>query len=403
MIKILQTILLAVGPLWVCGQDSLLIIAGVEQAVALAMNNNAALKSVRSEQEKAIHLQGTALDIGKTGIYHSYDGNNLAPNDRALRVFGVYQTIPFPTTFSQKDKLLKIQAEKVMFQYELQQWRLKKEVSQAYYDWIFIGNKLRHYQYLDSIFLSFSEAARRRYEVGETTYLEEITARNYYKQHHLQLLQAEEELKIAYERIIGLVQAGRSIQLVHQPLERINWGQPSSSSTPLHHILGVQIDEMEAEWQVSKSQFLPGISLEYFRGFGIGENSQDFNGYSIGLAIPLWTKPYHKYQQAMKVEVERAGHLQMDYEKQRLAKQAELKAKLEKYATSIQYFESEGLPTAEEIQQVAKESYYAGEIDYMDYTRSLETATQTYIQYLNDLNQYNQTYISLFYLADLKM
>ncbi len=399
MIKILQITLLSLGPLWAFGQDSLLVITHVEQAIALAVDHNAALKSVRSEREKAIHLQGTALDIGKTGIYHSYDANNLAPNDRALRVFGIRQTLPFPTTFSHRDRLLKVQAEKAMFQYELRQWQLKKEVSQAYYEWLFTSNKLRHYQYLDSIFYRFSVAAQQRYQVGETTYLEDITARNHYQQHHLQLLQTKEELKMAFEKIIGLLQADRSIQLVHTPLEKINWTQ-SSSLTPLHHILGAEVNEMEAEWKVSRGEFLPGISLEYFRGFGIGEGRQNFNGYSVGLEIPLWIKPYHKYQQAMKVEVDRATHLLQDYEKRRTARQAELEARLEKYAASLQYFETEGLPSAQEIQQVASESYYAGEVDYMDYTKSLEIAARTYIQYLQDLNQYNQTFITLFYLAD---
>lgn len=399
MIKTLQIILLSLGPLWVFGQDSLLAITHVEQAIAIAMDHNAALKSVRSEREKAIHLQGTALDIGKTGIYHSYDANNLAPNDRALRVLGIQQTLPFPTVFSQRDRLLKVQAEKAMFQYELRQWQLKKEVSRAYYEWLFASNKLQHYQYLDSIFHRFSMAAQRRYQVGETTYLEEITARNYYKQHPLQHQQAEEELRMAFERVIGLLQADRSIHMVHKPLEKVQWTR-SSSLTPLHHILGAEVNEMEAEWRVSKSKFLPGISLEYFRGFGIGEGRQNFNGYSVGLEIPIWVKPYHKYQQAMKVEVDRAAHLLQDYEKRRTAKEAELEAGLEKYATSVQYFETEGLPSAQEIQQVATESYYAGEVDYMEYTRSLEIVTRTYLQYLQDLNQYNQTYIALFYLAD---
>ncbi len=402
MCRILWILLLSVLSVVMYAQSDVVVIDDLDQAIALAIDNNAALKAIRRQQEQTVLRQGTAGDIGKTSVYHSYDANNLAPNDRALRVFGVYQTVPFPTVFSEKERLYRIQAEKALLNYDLERWKLEKEVSQAWYECVLRKDKLRLYTYLDSIFSAFSEAAATRYEVGETTYLEKITAKNHYQQQLLKRRQGEEELKIAYDRLKGLLQLDQDLVVTEASLKKTDRMLPSSGQSPVHKILNIQVNEMDAQWRVMKSQTMPDISIEYFRGFGIGENSRNFDGYMIGLEIPLWVKPFHKNHQVMKMEVEKAGYTRLDYEKRFSARYAELKALLGKYERSIAYFENEGLPAADEIRQVALQSYYAGEIDYMDYIRSLETATQTSIQYLEDLNRYNQTFISLYYLTDIK-
>ena len=383
------------------GQDSTVHINNLDEALALAIDHNALLKSTLQRQKQARLLEGTTSDIGKTSIFHSYDANNRSPDGKALRVYGISQKIPFPTTFTNKGKLNKINSERARFEYERELWQLKKEVSMAYYDWVYINNTLNQYLYLDSIYESFSKAAALRYDVGESTYLEKITAANYYKQQGLKITQTREELNVTYNRLSGLLQADADIVLGDVTLEAINWTLPELHPTPEYNLLKTFENEKSIEWKLTKSLNSPDLSVEYFKGFTGGADSQNFSGYSIGLDIPLWIRPGHKRSQARKVEIDIARDGLVNYEKRIYTKREELKATLRKFEKSLQYYENDGLPMALNIKEVATKSYYEGEIGYMQYIQSLESITQTMILYLEDLNRYNRAYISLFYLTDI--
>ncbi len=378
-----------------------LVIENLEQVLELAIQHNSALKMAKSVEQEARQREGAISDIGKTGIYHSYDANNLAPNDRAVRVYGIYQKLPFPTTFARRSDLYQRRIEQASSGYDLEVWRLKEAISKSYYSLIFYQNLLHHHIYLDSIFLAFSSAADKRYEVGESTYLEKISARNKFQQQRIIKDQGLETVTMAYNRLAGLVQAGRPIVVTKVEMEKLEWPQDATQVPPGQETLNAGINVAKAQWSVSRSNSLPDITLEYFRGFGIGENRQNFNGYMIGLEVPIWFKPYHKRNQAMKIRTDQALFDRADYEVRLIAKRRELQAELQKYETSINYFENEGLPLAGEIQMAATKSYYEGEIGYMNYIQSLEEVARSHIQYLDDLNNYNQTYISLYYLTEI--
>lgn len=57
----------------------------------------------------------------------------------------------------------------------LTQKDLAKEVNSAYFDLIFAVNKRKFYK-KDSLYTNYEEAARARYDAGETNYLEKISA-----------------------------------------------------------------------------------------------------------------------------------------------------------------------------------------------------------------------------------
>jgi len=76
-----------------------------------------------------------------------------------------------------------------------------------------------------------------------------------------------------------------------------------------------------------------------------------------------------------------------------------LNAKLIKQEKALKYYEEEGTVISDEILKTATLSFKNGEINYFQYILSLENAYEIKLDYLNSLNDYNQTVIAINYLT----
>ena len=88
-----------------------------------------------------------------------------------------------------------------------------------------------------------------------------------------------------------------------------------------------------------------------------------------------------------------------EYEVQLNIEYASLNAELIKQEKALKYYEDEGTVLADEILKTATLSFKNGEINYFQYILSLENAYQIKLDYLNSLNEYNQTVIDINYLT----
>jgi len=72
---------------------------------------------------------------------------------------------------------------------------------------------------------------------------------------------------------------------------------------------------------------------------------------------------------------------------------------LENFFIRLQYYESVGLDHARLVFKINRAKYEAEEVDYLEFTRSLTEAFNIKTEYLETLNNYNQTAIELEYHA----
>ena len=380
--------------------QSYITLESLEQAVSIAWENNAGLQASVLEEERQLQLQKSASSLDKTQIYHAFDENNIAPNDRALRVYGVRQTFPFPTVWDSRKRLYRLNTRVAHTEYRMGEWDLKRRVSQAYSEVTYHQNRLHQLFFLDSLYAEFQQAATKQYTLGESGYLEKITATNYYQRIHLKHLQAEEALSMSYAKLGSALQVEDSIQVAYVPLTQMTVPDTSTAALASTYVNLVQ-QQAEANLRLQRQSLLPDISMEYFRGFNRGENARVYNGYSLGLSVPLWFVPFTHQIQAEKIRVARVEQEGRHYLQQREAHRNQLQASLNQYQQAIQYLEESGLPSAQEMQEVARKSYQLGEINYLNYIQILESATNSQLEYLNNLNDYNQTFWELYYLTSL--
>ncbi len=105
----------------------------LEKAIELTVENNKSLKASTNQITINKQLEGTAFDIDRTEVYYNFDQNNIAPNNIALNVWGVNQSIKFPTVYGAQNSVLKTNTNISEQSYLIKETLLKKEVSKIYF------------------------------------------------------------------------------------------------------------------------------------------------------------------------------------------------------------------------------------------------------------------------------
>ncbi len=373
-----------------------------EQAIGLAMANNLNLKVGELQVEQQRYLENTAWDIGKTNFYYGYDENNLAQNDNPLNVFGIQQSIPFPSTLSLGSQVARYDTELAKMNLRIKERQVSKQVALAFEEVLYHQSRLEQFEFLDSLYSTFARATQRRFELGESNYLEKLTAEAKYLEITAKKGQVTKDIEMSTERLRLLLQVDHKISLdrIAMKKEDVNYSNWTELSTDHEGLSYLQIIENKsiANLKLSKHQFLPDINLEYFRGYGKGENAQQFNGYQFGLSVPLFFKSQRGYVQSQRVRSDRAATEIQAYQKNLQSQFLQLKSELDKYNESLLYYETTGLSMADELQHVARKSYYSGESGYLEYVQSLDNARQINIGYLDNLFQYNKVVFAINYL-----
>lgn len=368
-----------------------------EEIMQLARENNAGIKASSLAVEEAEALVNSALDFDKTEVYYQYDQNNLTWNDRPLKVFGVVQEFAFPTVYIAALRRNKAGVSVQAYQDDLENLRLEGEVSAAYYRLQFEMEKEKVFQYLDSLYDRFSYSARRRFELGESNYLEKITAQAKQRELQTRYRQAGEDVIAAREELISLVQFNTGFEVEKMPLPKLEVRNPGYQNNVLMDLTEAQVALQNAERRLSRNMLLPDINIEYFSGSNSGLDDNLY-GYQVGIKIPLLFPGKSSRIKAAAIAEERVVEEAEDLQNHLRARYLQLQAQLRKHQAALSYFEEDGMELSEEILKTANLGYKNGELDFFQYIQSLESANEIILSYLESLNAYNQTVISINYL-----
>ncbi|MGB7785807.1 MAG: CusA/CzcA family heavy metal efflux RND transporter [Salinimicrobium sp.] len=372
----------------------------MEQAIQLALENNKALKASEGRIAMNENLQGSAWDIDKTGLYYNYDEMNIAENGKPLKVFGLQQNLDFPAVYAARHKLQKNRTLLARDEYEVQKRLLERQVSTAYLQVVYWQNLEAHYRYLDSLFSQFSYAANRKYEAGESNYLEKLTAQSKQKEVALLLSQSKKKVQQAYELLKSRLQADGDYDIPEKLMPRL---EPRPGALQDHP--GLQLFEQQRE--VSKSalklekQFLwPDLSFSVFTGTNNAPNAEQYSGFQAGVAIPLWFGAKKAKIEAAQVGVQIAADELENYRQQLQAKLQTLTAALQEYREAVNYYDNTGKQLSLELVKNANKAFNYGEIDFLQYIQLLENARNIEINYLDNLLNYNLTVLEINYILN---
>ena len=371
---------------------------GLAQLLELAKENNAGLKASSLRTDEAEALVSNAFDFDKTEFYYQYDENNIALNGLPLRVVGLQQDFLFPTVYFAGKKVNQTQFDLSRSSRDIETRILEKKVVSQYHRLLFEKEKQEIYRRLDSFYVRFSYAATRRFETGETNYLERITAQA--KQRKIKTLyqQAQEDVNSALLNLQNLVQSEEPFDVAYVPLEKVRYEQAALEENPGMIYQNQRTELFRNKKSLESQRLLPDISLNYFQGTN-DRLDEYLSGYMIGLKIPLLFSGNSSRIKASKIARNIAEQEAIDYRVRLENRQADLLLRLNKYDQMLAYYEDEGEKLSQEIFKTANYSFENGEINFFQYLQSIENALDILIDYMENLNQYNQTAIELNYLT----
>ncbi|MGB5242419.1 MAG: CusA/CzcA family heavy metal efflux RND transporter [Lutimonas sp.] len=362
-----------------------------------AIENNASLKSMYFKvQQKKVSVN-KAYHFDKTNVYYGYDENNLAINDLPLKVFGVQQDFKFPGLYINSKKIFETEFEISEVQYDIEKRRILGDVAKAYEEVLYYKNIAFKLQKLDSLYTDFAKKANRRFELGETNYLEKINAQAQQRKIEIGLHEARSNIENAMIKLKSIVQSEETLIVPYEELIPFMLNENDLFYNSVNEVFNLRNKMADLKISEQKQNFLPDLSLEYFVGSNqtLNENLQ---GFQIGLKIPILFSGQSAQLNASKVEKDIAEQERIEFKQRYESKYAIHQKELEKYMAYLDYYEKEGSDLSKALIKTANKSYFSGEIDFFDYIKSLENATQIEVLYLDQLHQYNQIILNLQYL-----
>ena len=395
-VKPLSIILLLFGFSAFSQETQIKTVENVNDLKEMAFENNLGLKASSLRVDESDALIGSAFTFDKTEGYFGKDESNRA-GEKTLNVIGIRQFFDFPTVYFARQKVHKAQYRQQKSAFELKKLKLEQEVAQVYYQLQYENAKIQVYKDLDSLYQKFAYAAKRRFELGETNYLEKITAQSKQKQLETQLRQAQNELSISYEKLKPLVHSDQKLIIKTNPLEKLGIESLGIESNPGIDLYQNRTDYFKAEAGLEKQRLLPDISLNYFQ-FNNDMIDSPLRGYQVGVHIPILFFGNSSKIKAATISKQAAEQEAADYKIRLNAEYNQLIQQMKKHEEALSYYENEGKNLSEEIIKTASMSYKNGEIDFFEYIQSLENSYNIILTYYENLNAYNQTVLQINYL-----
>lgn len=401
-IKVRTATLIATGVLMLAlvparAQDTLRL--NEEQAIALALSRHPQVEMARLEVESRQQQQKGAYQIPATEIGLQYGQINSPARDAFWEVSQNLGSIP---AHLQRARLNKQSVSLAQQQQQLTEREIVYQVRLAWQQWLYLRQVTRELQQQLSFYEDFESRTSLQYEAGETSLLEKTLAESHLHELRNELVLRSEELRQASADLQHLLFADQPLTpdsdtLVVLPAPDMY----TDGSHPLVAVLEEEVEVRAREAAVGKASLFPQLSVGYFRQ-DITDPDRRFTGlegWTVGVAIPLWFAPSQAAIQRGIIETRKAnaalelGRRQLD--------NARLNAfsELDKYGHLLDYYRTTGLEQAEQLQRTALLQLEAGEIDPFQYLQSAHQARQIRIRHLESVLNYNRAVIRINFLT----
>lgn len=383
----------------------------LEEMTKVAEQQNLTVQGLKKQTEYWNALQKNVFDPPKTVLGGEFGNINSAKNDTR---FFVGQTLSLPPVYQRQRALYEAEG---AAQNGLVAWRiaeLRKEVKIIFYQLAALQERKNRLLYLDSVYDRFLQAATIRLQAGETSLLEKTTAEAQLQQLKLLQQQSDADLLITQQQLQLLLNTDSLILPNYEVFKRQTLILPDSTQVADHPQLAYKRmlqQSASAQTQTEKSKLLPDFTVGYSNQSIVGYQSLDgitqkyfgsgdrFHIVNLSAAIPIFNRTTKARVRAGQIneEVARINTMSTGFQINNRFRQ--LHSTLIRHQQGIDYYEKSGLTQASLMIKQADLAYRHGEINYLEWTVLMNNAVQIQLQYINVIQQYNETIIELEYLT----
>jgi len=370
----------------------------MDDAINIALQNNKEIKAFRLKVDEQKALIPSAIALDKTTFTFSTDQNNIAENGYPLKVWGVSQTINFPTLYSAELKAKRVEYNIAETELKIRTENLMKQVSLGYVELQVVNEKLKIYENIDSLYFNILKGATVRNSKGDITNLDLLTIKAKQQQVKNQLNEIKYNLENSIAKLKTLMGYDSSF-VVSPEITVLPLAEKAIESSSYFLWLKNQEALSIANISIEKNKLMPDISFNYFLGTNSYENAQRYHGFEAGISIPIFFNAQKAKIKASKFAMNATKNL-AEYEIDLLkVKQKELLSSHLKLKELIDYYNEIGGNLYNEITRTARLSFENGEIDFLKFATSTETALQIRLDYLNNLINYTNVTLELNYIS----
>ncbi len=385
----------------------------IEDAINVALQSNLRLQSQYLEIESSNALKKSVFELPKAEINFQYGQFNSIEKDNN---FEFSQSIPFPSYFTAKSGLYKSELTYSELRHQATTNEIRAQVQSYYYELIYLLSSQKQLQLLDSLYNDFVKATALRYKTGETNLLENVSAET----RRGQFLLLINQNKSQYERVYAILKSLMNIKEdftisdyeIYSPLSlSTSLETLNIMDNPAVKLFYQQAVIAEQNKRVEKASALPGFSFGYFNQSIIGtqvidgnevyfDGNKRFQGVNVGLNIPL---TFFSNKAKIKSMSFKQQALQMEADNERLKFENRLHNAFLEYNQNLaqfNYYKAIAIPNADVLIKTAKLGFKSGNTSYIEYLQALQTSADINLNYLQTINQINQSVININFLIN---
>jgi heavy metal efflux system protein len=392
-LKLFATIMLLALPISVQSQSGL----SLEEALQKARKNNIELENARLRLEETKSLKKTAWDLGSTDVQFmrgNIDGpfvdNNTSIWQNLGSVFEQHARAQWMTQWVNRQETA----------YFLSLRNLERDVSLAWYALLWRQQRLKLLDYALSIYQDAVRIAVLRYESGQANLLSKVVVETQYEDLRMRSREALAERDVAKEALAVWLMISDfdppDPEIFHEELLFRQTQQGTAELNLQMELMQkeLKVAQQDIKWQ--RSKFAPGLSAGYW--WQSLDEIKGYDGWQVGIQIPLWRRSLSAQVQASKIRRDIAENQvqQMSWNIQRSLGQ--LLSLQNVFSQKLEYFENTAIPNASLIEENADVLFKSGEIEYFEYIRGINEAVQLRLGYADAIQDYNETSIQIFYL-----
>lgn len=371
----------------VIAQDTLYI--NISDAVRIALNKYQPLEIDASQTGSTLNLSlpTTEFNFKYGELYSPEKGWNLEIKQDFGPVFG-YSAMTKSSNALQNLELSKIGLEKK---------QLEVSVKSTYLQWIYYYNKLQNIDIKREYLEKYLDVANLKFDLGETSQLDKLKIETKISEIETAFINCLYDIELAEINLQKFMLCDNILLPENKTLEMYMIKKQSDTSEysgSCYTDIYLNIYKYsQAETQTLKTGYYPTFNAGVFYQ-DIGFNKK-MTGITAGIKVPLWYFPQKSVIKKASIETERNKLKYEQSQKKANLEIESLKLKLDKCFITIRHFQNHAIPLANNKISSSILKYQHEEIEFEEYINEILDAMETKSEYLDYINEYNQTALQL--------
>ncbi|MBI5021759.1 MAG: TolC family protein [Ignavibacteriales bacterium] len=392
---------------WITSFSQIVEQLSIHDAISIALKNNPqSISSLNQiDAERGRFWRGVSPSSPSVAVNYQY-----IPKGNSIKQFGertveISQSLEFPTNILFRGMQLSSKVTIAEAEYSSTSIAITSRVKIAYYDVLAKQKKIELAEENLAIADDFARKAEIRYNVGEATNLERLTANVQRTQARNGLDVAENDLKISLGELYYTLGRGKEAQpneiiltdsLIYQPIKETleQLTERAFAINPQIKAASGRVSVASMDRTLAWSSFLPNLNASYYRQTVDGNS--DFYGVSFGISLPLW----FLFDQRGQIQEASANLNIAESDLRSLNNFISVNVKnafldMKNDERQIILHQTNILPQAEEVYRTALASYEAGEITYIEFLQARQTLISSRNEYVEELSRYSTSLAKL--------